>query len=39
MGADHHFAAATVFWSTVLSMLTVTVLIVLLRLPQVAGLF
>jgi malate permease and related proteins len=39
MGADHHFAAATVFWSTVLSMITVTVLIYVLRLPQVVGLF
>lgn len=39
MGADHHFAAATVFWSTVLSMVTVTVLIAVLRLPQVAALF
>lgn len=35
MGADHHFAAATVFWSTVLSMITVTILIAVLRLPQV----
>ena len=39
MGADHHFAAATVFWSTVLSMITVTVLIFVLRLPQVAAMF
>jgi predicted permease len=39
MGADHHFAAATVFWSTVLSMITVTILIVVLRMPQVSGLF
>ena len=39
MGADHHFAAAAVFWSTVLSMVTVTVLIVILRLPSVAGAF
>jgi predicted permease len=35
MGADHHFAAATVFWSTVLSMITVTALITVLRLPGV----
>ncbi|HET6407111.1 MAG TPA: AEC family transporter [Chthoniobacteraceae bacterium] len=39
MGADHHFAAATVFWSTVLSMITVTVLIVVLRLPRVEAMF
>jgi malate permease and related proteins len=39
MGADHHFAAATVFWSTVLSMITVTLLIVILRLPQVGEMF
>jgi predicted permease len=39
MGADHHFAAATVFWSTVFSMITVTLLIVLLKLPAVVALF
>jgi predicted permease len=39
MGADHHFAAAAVFWSTVLSMVTVTLLIALLRIPVMAGLF
>jgi len=39
MGADHHFAAATVFWSTVLSMITVTLLVVLLKTPAIAGLF
>lgn len=39
MGADHHFAAATVFWSTVLSMGTVTLIIVLLKMPAIAGLF
>ncbi len=39
MGADHHFAAASVFWSTVLSMITVTILITLLKMPSIAGLF
>ena len=39
MGADHHFAAATVFWSTVFSMITVTLLIALLRSPVVDVLF
>lgn len=39
MGADHHFAAASVFWSTVLSMITVTLLITLLKLPSIAALF
>jgi predicted permease len=39
MGADHHYAAATVFWSTVLSMVTVTFLIVLLRTPGVVAAF
>ena len=37
MGADHHFAAATVFWSTILSMITVTLLIALLRMPALGG--
>jgi malate permease and related proteins len=39
MGADHHFAAATVFWSTVMSMITVTLLIVVLRMPEVVAFF
>lgn len=39
MGADHHFAAATVFWSTVISMITVTLLVTLLKLPGVAAHF
>jgi hypothetical protein len=39
MGADHHFAAATVFWSTVLSMATVTLLIALLKMPGMAAFF
>lgn len=39
MGADHHFAAATVFWSTVLSMITVTILVALLKLPGIAAFF
>ncbi|MEQ1860730.1 MAG: AEC family transporter [Chthoniobacteraceae bacterium] len=39
MGADHHYAAAAVFWSTMLSMGTVTVLITLLKMPAIAGLF
>lgn len=39
MGADHHYAAATVFWSTVLSMITVTLLITVLKLPAVAAMF
>ena len=39
MGADHHFAAAAVFWSTVLSMGTVTLLVTLLKLPAIAALF
>jgi malate permease and related proteins len=33
--ADRHFAASAVFWSTVFSMVTVTVLIAVLRLPAV----
>jgi predicted permease len=37
MGADHHFAAATVFWSTVLSMITVTLLMAALRMPALGG--
>lgn len=39
MGADHHFAAATVFWSTIFSMASVTLLIVLLRWPPVIAIF
>jgi len=39
MGADHHYATATVFWSTVISMITVTLLITLLKLPSVAAMF
>lgn len=39
MGADHHYAAATVFWSTVLSMITVTLLVTLLKMPAIAALF
>lgn len=39
MGADHHFAAAAVFWSTVLSMITVTILIAILKLPGVVAAF
>ena len=37
--ADGHFAAAAVFYSTVASMFTVTVIIAVLRLPQVAAIF
>ncbi len=39
MGADHHFAAASVFWSTVLSMVSVTLLVTLLKMPAVAAMF
>ena len=34
---DSHFAAAAVFYSTVFSMVTVTLLIALLRIPAVVG--
>jgi predicted permease len=34
---DSHFAAAAVFYSTVCSMVTVTVLVALLRIPAVVG--
>jgi predicted permease len=39
MGADHHFAAASVFWSTVLSMISVTLLVTLLKMPAIAARF
>lgn len=39
MGADHHFAAATVFWSTVMSMVTVTLLVAVLKMPGVLAFF
>lgn len=37
--ADAQFAAAAVFYSTLASMITVTLLIALLRLPQIAAIF
>ncbi len=37
--ADAHFAAATVFYSTLASMFTVTLLVAALRLPWVATIF
>lgn len=37
--ADAEFAAAAVFYSTLVSMFTVTVVITLLRVPQIAAMF
>lgn len=37
--ADPHFASAAVFWSTIFSMLTVTLLIAVLRMPGVVAAF